>query len=439
MQTHFTLAQLADPDLAESEKILRTCVHCGFCNATCPTYALLGDELDGPRGRIYLIKDMLEGGKNASPILVRHVDRCLSCLSCLTTCPSGVDYMHLVDNARARIEETYRRPFADRALRAMLAFVLPRPGLARIVLAAALLAKPLGRLLPRGRIAAMLKLARAPAPPSVMDRPQIFPAVGKQRKRVALLTGCVQQALAPEINESTIRLLTRLGCEVVVAKGAGCCGSLVHHLGRAAEAKEAARRNVAAWTAAMEGGGLDAVIANASGCGTMLKDYGHVLRGDPRWAAKAAKIAGLAKDVSEVVGELGVEGSSLSASALAGTKVAYHSACSLQHGQKIHDLPRRLLTAAGFAVVDPPDGHLCCGSAGTYNVLQPAIAESLRERKLAAIARVNPDIIAAGNIGCIAQLTGGRSPVVHTVELLDWATGGPRPTALEGRLAGTTG
>ena len=435
MQTHFTLAQLADPDLAESEKILRTCVHCGFCNATCPTYALLGDELDGPRGRIYLIKDMIEGGKDASPVLVRHVDRCLSCLSCLTTCPSGVDYMHLVDNARARIEETYRRPFADRALRATLAFVLPRPGLARIALAAAALAKPLALLLPRGRIAAMLKLARAPAPPSVMDRPRIFPAVGKQRKRVALLTGCVQQALAPQINESTIRLLTRLGCEVVVAKGAGCCGSLVHHLGRAAEAKEAARRNVAAWTAAIEGGGLDAVIANASGCGTMLKDYGHVLRGDPLWAAKAAKIAVLAKDVSEVVGELGVEGSS----ALAGIKVAYHSACSLQHGQKIHDLPRRLLTAAGFAVVAPPDGHLCCGSAGTYNVLQPAIAESLRERKLAAIARVNPDIIAAGNIGCIAQLAGGRSPVVHTVELLDWASGGPRPVALEGRLAGTAG
>ncbi len=439
MQTHFTLAQLADPDLAESEKILRTCVHCGFCNATCPTYALLGDELDGPRGRIYLIKDMLEGGKSATPTLVRHVDRCLSCLSCLTTCPSGVDYMHLVDHARARIEETYRRPFADRALRAMLAFVLPRPGLARIALAAAALAKPLARLLPRGRIAAMLRLARAPAPPSVMDLAQIFPAVGKRRKRVALLTGCVQQALAPQINESTIRLLTRLGCEVVVAKGAGCCGSLVHHLGRAADAEEAARRNVAAWTAAIDGGGLDAVIANASGCGTMLKDYGHVLRGDPLWGAKAAKIAGLAKDVSEVVGALGVERSTLSASALAGIKVAYHSACSLQHGQKIHDLPRRLLAAAGFAVVDPPDGHLCCGSAGTYNVLQPAIAESLRERKLAAIARVNPDIIAAGNVGCIEQLAGGGSPVVHTVELLDWATGGPRPVALEGRLAGATG
>ncbi len=432
MQTRFTLAQLADPDVAEAEKILRTCVHCGFCTATCPTYVLRGDELDSPRGRIYLIKGMLEGGKAATEMVVRHIDRCLSCLSCMTTCPSGVHYMHLVDQARVHIEETYRRPLADRLTRFVLAQMLPRPHRMRAALLLAHLAKPLARLT-RGRLHALLSLAQRPAALSPVDRPQVFAAEGERRARVALLSGCAQQALAPSINEATVRLLTRHGCEVVVAKGAGCCGALVHHMGKEKAALADVRANVAAWTRASEEGGLDAIVTNASGCGTMVKDYGFLLRNDPAWAERAGRVAALAKDVSEVMASLGLK-PPRHASGLA---VAYHSACSLQHGQKVHAAPKALLAAAGYAVRDVPEGHLCCGSAGTYNVLQPELADGLLARKVRNIASTSPDVVAAGNIGCIAQL--GRAvgvPVVHTVELLDWATGGPPPAALaEGRAA----
>ena len=427
MLTNFTLAQLADPATAESEKILRSCVHCGFCTATCPTYALLGDELDSPRGRIYLIKNMLEGGNPPDERTVRHVDRCLSCLSCMTTCPSSVNYMHLVDHARAHVEKTYRRPLADRLLRRMLGAVLPRPALLRVALAAARLARPLAPLMP-ARLRAMLELAPARLEgPSPLDRPQVFAAEGGTRMRVALLAGCAQRVLEPRINEATIRLLTRLGCEVAIAPGAGCCGALTHHLGQENAAHAAAARNIRAWTALWGGRGPDAVVVNASGCGTTVKDYGFMFRGDRDLAAAAARVAALAKDVTEVVAQLGLG----AAAAPEKLSVTYHSACSLQHGQKITSLPKELLARAGFAVKDVPEGHLCCGSAGTYNLLQPEIAGQLKARKLANIARTAPDAIAAGNIGCMTQLASGTAtPVLHTVELLDWATGGPRPEGL---------
>ncbi len=429
MQTNFTLAQLADPDVAESEKILRNCVHCGFCTATCPTYVLLGDELDSPRGRIYLIKDMLENDRPASEKVVRHVDRCLSCLSCMTTCPSGVHYMHLVDHARTHIEKTYTRSLFDRLLREMLAFMLPVPWRFRLALAGAWFARPFAGLF-TGRLRAMLSLApgRIP-PPSRVDRPQVFPAEGPRRARVALMNGCAQQVLAPEINEATVRLLTRHGCEVVVAAGAGCCGALTHHMGKEKPALASARANVAAWTRELEGEGLDAVVINTSGCGTTVKDYGFMLREDPDWAGKAATVSALAKDVSEVMSGLGL----VPPARATGLRLAYHSACSMQHGQKITAEPKALLTAAGFQVTDVPEGHLCCGSAGTYNLLQPAIASRLRDRKVANIEHLAPDAIAAGNLGCMTQIaTGTGLPIVHTAELLDWATGGPLPRALEG-------
>ncbi len=422
MKTEFSLAQLADPDIKEADRILRACVHCGFCTATCPTYVLLGDELDSPRGRIYLIKDMLENDRPASAKVTKHIDRCLSCLSCMTTCPSGVHYMHLVDQARVRIEETYTRPFLDRVVRKLLSAVLPYPNRFRLALLGAMLAKPFAPLLPT-RMAAMLTLARPPAPPSAVDAPQVFPAQGVRKMRVAMLSNCAQPALAPEINEATVRLLTRLGCEVVVAQGAGCCGGLLHHMGDEEPALAMAKRNIDAWTSV---GDLDAVVVNVSGCGTTIKDYGHMLRTDPAWAEKAAKVSALAKDVSEVLAKLGIPKGDHK-----NLKVAYHAACSLQHGQKIRTEPKALLVQAGFTVLEPSEPHLCCGSAGTYNMLQPEIASALGKRKAANIEATKPDLIAAGNIGCLTQIGHYAAlPTVHTVELLDWATGGPKPAGV---------
>lgn len=433
MQTNFSLAQLADAATAESERILRACVHCGFCTATCPTFVLLGDELDSPRGRIYLIKDMLEKDRPADAETVKHVDRCLSCLSCMTTCPSGVHYMHLVDHARAHIEETHARPFADRRLRDLLAAVLPHRRRFRAALALALFGKPLtplvDRMGPTGRrLAAMLRLAPAKAAaPTRLVPGAALPRPVAPRGRVALLTGCAQPVLRPEINEATVRLLGRLGIEVVLPAGEGCCGALVHHMGREHDALDAARRNVDAWTAEIERGGLDAILITASGCGTTIKDYGFMLREDPAYAAKAKRVSALAKDVTEYLAAIGLP----EPAQAPGLTVAYHSACSMQHGQKIRTEPKALLSRAGFIVKDVPEGHLCCGSAGTYNILQPELAGRLRDRKLANIARVRPEAIATGNIGCITQL-GAKAevPVVHTVELIDWALGGPRPTGL---------
>lgn len=428
MQTHFSLAALADPDMAASEKVLRTCVHCGFCTATCPTYVLLGDELDSPRGRIYLIKDMLERDATPSAEVVTHIDRCLSCLSCMTTCPAGVDYAHLIDHGRRHVEEKFRRPMMDRLLRLALATVLPRPWLFRLGLLAA---RPLALIADKlpGRLGAMTRLAPARiAAPDPGDSPRTFPAEGVRRKRVGILTGCAQKVLAPAINAATVRLLTRHGCEVVVARGVGCCGALPQHMGREAAAHGFARAAIDGWTAEIERGGLDAIVINASGCGTTVKDYGRMLARDPAYAAKAARIAGLARDVTELMSELGLAAPTVAT----GHRVAYHSACSLQHGQRVRSEPKALLAAAGFTVLEPAEGHLCCGSAGTYNLLQPGIAGQLRDRKVANIERTRPDLIAAGNIGCLTQIASGTGvPVVHTVELLDWATGGPRPAGVK--------
>ncbi len=426
MQTHFSLAALADPDMAQSEKILRACVHCGFCTATCPTYLLTGDELDSPRGRIYLIKEMLENGRPADARTTRHVDRCLSCLSCMTTCPSSVHYMHLVDHARAHVEKTYSRPVAERGLRAALAFLLTRPALFRTALRLAPLGKRLTGLLPQ-RLRPLLALAPAHVPqPSHVDRPQVFAAEGHRRMRVALLNGCAQTVLDTRINESTIRLLTRHGVEVVVTEGAGCCGALPHHLGKAAQSHALARRNIEAWTKEIERGGLDHVVINTSGCGVNVKDYGFMFRNDARLAEKAARISSIACDVSELAEKL-----DLKAGFAPKLRVAYHAACSLQHGQKITREPVAALERAGFDVLAVPEGHICCGSAGTYNLLQAQMADRLRARKVAMIESVSPDVIAAGNLGCMTQIgVGTRIPIVHTVELLDWATGGARPATL---------
>jgi glycolate oxidase iron-sulfur subunit len=431
MQTTFSPTQLADPQTYASEKILRACVHCGFCNATCPTYVLLGDELDGPRGRIYLIKEMLEHARPATREVVKHIDRCLSCLSCMTTCPSGVHYMHLVDHAREHIEKTYQRPLFDRALRALLARVLTDPALFRLAAVAGWIAKPLApllRALGLKRMAAMLRLTPGHrlAPPAERTG-KVYPAQGPRRGRVAMLFGCINPVLAPSTNEAAIRLLNRYGIEVVVASGEACCGSLVHHMGREEQALAMARNNIEAWTREMEGQGLDAILITVSGCGTAVKDYGFMLRTDPAYAVKAARISALAKDVSEYLATLNIQ----AAAAPARLTVAYHAACSLHHGQKVAREPKELLSKCGFVVKDVPEGHLCCGSAGTYNILQPELAERLRDRKVANIEKLQPDVIAAGNIGCITQIAAGTAiPVVHTVELLDWATGGPVPEPL---------
>ncbi|MCR5858500.1 glycolate oxidase subunit GlcF [Mesorhizobium sp. J428] len=432
MQTTFSLAQLADPHVAEAEKILRKCVHCGFCTATCPTYVTLGNELDSPRGRIYLIKDMLENGRPADEEIVTHVDRCLSCLSCMTTCPSGVHYMHLVDHARAHIEQTYHRPFIDRTIRAVLAQVLPYPGRFRAALRLAAFGRPFAGLFGRVKalkpLAAMLTMApRAVPPTSTVSKPATHGANAPKRGRVALLTGCAQSVLDPAINEATVRLLTRLGVEVVVPEGEGCCGALVHHMGREEAALAAARGNVDSWTREIERGGLDAIVITASGCGTTIKDYGFMLRLDPAYAGKAARVSALAKDVTEYLAALDLPEPSLAT----GLSVAYHSACSMQHGQKITRQPKDLLKRAGFDVREPKEGHLCCGSAGTYNILQPDIAARLRSRKVSNIEATGAALVATGNIGCMTQIGGGTSlPVVHTVELLDWAWGGPRPEGI---------
>ena len=432
MQTRFTPQQLADPNLKVAEEALRKCVHCGFCTATCPTYVLLGNEPDSPRGRIHLIKDMLEKDKPASDKVALHLDRCLSCMACMTACPSGVDYMHLIDQARVRVEKTHRRPLMTRLLQFMLAFLLPRPWAFRLALRGARLIRPVRGLLP-GRLKTLAALAPSTLPAaSETEHSGVHRARGTRRKRVVLLTGCAQKVLDPGINDATVRLLTRHGCEVVIPQGQCCCGALVHHMGREEEALAFIKANITAWRREWEGEGLDAIIINTSGCGTVVKDYGFLLREDPRWAVDAAKVSALTRDVTEWMAELGLEKRTET-----GLVVAYHSACSLQHAQRIREQPKALLEAAGFQVRDVPEGHLCCGAAGTYNLLQPELATQLRERKVAHIESLKPDVIAAGNIACLQQIGVGTSiPCVHIVELLDWASGGPEPARLRKAEAG---
>jgi glycolate oxidase iron-sulfur subunit len=426
MQTLFSPEQLQDPKTAEANSILRSCVHCGFCTATCPTYVLLGDELDSPRGRIYLIKNMLEKNEAATAQTVKHLDRCLSCLACMTTCPSGVNYMHLMDQARLHVEKTYRRPLFERLLRTALGFAMPRPRVFGPALAFARLAAPLSKVisgLGLKRVAALLALVpRHGVIPETLGAPGTYPAEGTRRGRVALLMGCVQSVIEPSINAATIRLLTRLGYEVVVSAGESCCGSLTHHMGKEADALWRARRNVHQWANAR----ADAVIITALGCGTTIKDYGHMLRFDPVYAVRAAAVSAKTKDIVEFLSEIELPTASQT------LRVTYHSACSLQHGQRIGNRAQTLLRNAGFKVQDIPEGHLCCGSAGTYNIMQPDIATQLRDRKIKNIQTTNPQVIAAGNIGCITQLaTGLQIPVLHTIELLDWAYGGPKPEKLK--------
>jgi glycolate oxidase iron-sulfur subunit len=349
----------------------------------------------------------------------------------MTTCPSGVHYMHLVDHAREHIEETYKRPLGDRIIRGLLARVLPNPALFRFAVVGGWLGKPFAPALwaiGLKRLAAMLRLTPGRLPASPGERiGKTFPAEGEKRGRVALLFGCIGPVLRPSTNEATIRLLNRHGVEVTIAEGDACCGSLVHHMGREEQALAQAKHLIDAWTAEIDRGALDAILITVSGCGTTVKDYGFILREDKAYAEKAARVSALAKDVTEYLATLALAPSTPPPR----LTVAYHSACSLQHGQKVVHAPKDLLCKLGFVVKDVAEGHLCCGSAGTYNILQPEIADRLRDRKVANIERLQPDVIAAGNIGCMTQIASGTAiPVVHTVELIDWATGGPMPDEL---------
>jgi len=421
MQTHFTPDRLAEPGMAEAESILRTCVHCGFCTATCPTYVTLGNELDSPRGRIALIKDMFEQGRPADAQTALHLDRCLGCLACTTTCPSGVDYAHLLETARAHVEATYKRPLADRLLRAALAAILTRPAAFRLALVAARIARPFAKLLPQASpLAAMLRFS-----PQSLPRPQSPTPSPDAKRKVILLQGCAQSVLDPGINAATIRLLARVGVQVVTVPQEGCCGALPQHMGRTGQAKALARHNIGLWSAHLDAG-AEAILTTTSGCGTSVKDWGHLFADDPL-RTQAAQVARQTFDITEYLARLTFP----APQTLPPLKVAYHAACSLQHGQKVTAAPKALLKAAGFILVEPAESHLCCGSAGTYNLLQPKIAGQLGQRKAANLIRTGADVVAAGNIGCLTQIAAHSGlPVLHTAELLDWAYGGPRPTAL---------
>ena len=429
MQTNFTKKQLEESNIIDANGIIRKCTHCGFCNATCPTYQVAGDELDGPRGRIYLIRDMLENNKPASEKITRHIDRCLSCYACMTTCPSGVNYMHLVDHARNHIEKTYVRPFFDRFIRILLSIILPSPKLFRIVGYLARIANPFKFLFPK-KIKNMLKYMPTSFPKSNYENKEVYSAKGKTFAKVALLTGCVQRVISPQINDSTIDILNRHGVEVIVPKEITCCGSLNHHLGKEDLAHKSFVNNINFWFKCYEERNLDAILVTTSGCGTTLKDYGHIFRDDPDkdLRKKAKIISSLAKDVTEYLGK-NIKLNFVEKDKK--FKIAYHSACSMQHGQKLHNQPMNLLKKTGNEIVEIPDGHLCCGSAGTYNLLQGEMASELLVRKVSNIDKVKPDFISTGNIGCITQISSGtKIPILHTIEILNWYTGGEKPNAI---------
>ena len=433
METNFTTKQLEDKDNKSSEKIFRKCVHCGFCNATCPTYQLEGNELDGPRGRIYLIKDMLENNKPANEKIVKHIDRCLSCYSCMTTCPSGVNYMHLIDHGRKHIEKTYKRPLRDRLIRLVLSWALPNSFNFKLISILTFFARPFSFILPK-KMKGMIKLMPKTFPKKTLPNLKVYKAQNRKKPvaRVALLTGCVQKVISPQINEATIRLLNRHGIEVVVSKKIECCGSLNHHLGKDKIAMETFKNNINTWYNEYLNNGLDAIISNTSGCGTTLKDYGFIFRSDKIFKKKAKKISDLTKDISEYLDEKVKLNFKKKYKTEKIYKIAYHSACSMQHGQKIHKEPLNLIKKTGNYVYEIPDGHICCGSAGTYNILQAEMAQKLLKNKISNIKKVNPEIISTGNIGCITQISQGTTiPILHTVEIIDWYTGGPKPNILE--------
>ena len=397
------------PDGRQAAEILRKCVHCGFCTATCPTYQLLGDELDGPRGRIYLIKQMLEGAPVSAKTRL-HLDRCLTCRSCETTCPSGVDYAHLLDIGRRIVEEKLPRKGGDALQRAVLREALPRPA---IFGAAVKLGQMLRPLLPS---ALADKL-----PAGAADTARPWPEKTGHRRRMLALAGCVQPALAPNINAATARVLDRLGIALFEAARAGCCGAVRFHLNDQDGAKDDMRRNIDAWWPYVESG-VEGIVVTASGCGVQVRDYGHVLADDAVYAEKAARISALCRDPAEVIsaeraGLLAVLGTQPGRG-----KLAFHSPCTLQHGLKIRGVAEELLVAAGYELTPVADGHLCCGSAGTYSLLQPELSKRLRDNKLAALTAGSPATVATANIGCLSHLQAGSVlPVRHWVELIDAA------------------
>ena len=439
MQTHFTADQLADPKIREADDILRKCVHCGFCTATCPTFVITGDERDSPRGRIWMMRELLESPDSISADTGHHIDRCLGCLSCMTTCPSGVDYAHLVEIGREKLDELVPRPLGDRLLRRLLAATIPHAARFHALLWLARVGRPFAPFIPAQMRAALAKLPTRipPLDPVGANTQSYLPTqqinnksklrVSHKIRRVALLAGCAQRALDPEINASTIRVLNRLGIEVVVRSEAHCCGALAHHIGETEAADKSVRQALRAWQDEIKNGGLDAIVVNASGCGTMVKDYGHLLKDDRELGHLATQISAMTMDISQLLAEIGINSIIEPAPDGGRPELAYHSACSLQHGQKIHDLPQQLLRSAGFTVTQPVNPHLCCGSAGIYNILQPDMADGLRTRKLDSLRKTGAIAVAAGNIGCISQLDEDALPVCHTVQFIDWASGGPSP------------
>ena len=437
MQTHFSKASLKRPEIKMADDILRKCVHCGFCTATCPTFVLTGDERDSPRGRIWMMRDALGGGDTGDQMAMAdvgyHLDRCLGCMSCMTTCPSGVDYLHLLDIGRAEVKKTATLSIADALIRKLLSGLVPRAGLFNLALKLAGLGRPFTAIMPH-RIAAMLR--SAPEKLSGVDKigtiDQIFAPEKPVQKRVILLQGCAQRAIAPQINAATLRLLSALGVEVVVRQLASCCGGLAHHINESDSAHQQMAATARAWKADIDKGDLDAIIVNTSGCGTTLKDYAHLLSADAELAQTGEKIASLAMDITEFL----AAHTDLPALPEKGLSVAYHAACSLQHGQKVTSAPKNLLANAGFEVRSIVESHLCCGSAGVYNILQPELASQLQSRKIGNINKANADIVAAGNLGCINQIAGADAPVCHTIQLLDWAYGGPVPQGLENLAPG---
>ena len=426
MQTHFTDAQLQDPQIREADSILRKCVHCGFCTATCPTFVLTGDERDSPRGRIWMMRELLETPSSVSADTGYHLDRCLGCLACTTTCPSGVDYHHLIDIGREKIDGLVQRPLGDRLMRRLLAYVIPHAGRFRMMMRLGRIGALFAPVMPAKMRAALAKLPKQlPAFDRVGSKTMHFKPRITGTRRVILMAGCAQRALDPAINASTIRVLNKLGVEVTVREEATCCGALAHHIGEKDAAHSTVRNTLLAWQDELDRGDVDAIIANASGCGTMIKDYAHMVADDPELAGIAERVSGLARDITEILADLPLE-SIIDPMPGGRGPITYHSACSLQHGQKIHDLPMQLLREAGFEVRQPLEPHLCCGSAGVYNILQPDMADGLRKRKLENIGKAGAPMVAAGNIGCIQQLD-GDIPVRHTIQYIDWASGGPPP------------
>ena len=403
MQTTLSEHARQLPRAEEAESILRSCVHCGFCNATCPTYQLLGDELDGPRGRIYLIKQVLEGNE-VTQKTQQHLDRCLSCRNCETTCPSGVDYHNLLDIGRAVVDAAVPRPAGQRLLREGLRNVVPNPGRFKVLLNSgqalrALLPAPLQAKLPR-RI--------EPARP----RP-----VTRHERQVLMLEGCVQPSLSPNTNAAAARVLDRLGISVTAAREAGCCGAVDYHLDAQAAGLDRARRNIDAWWPSLENG-AEAIVQTASGCGAFIKEYGHLLSADPDYAEKARKVSALAKDLVEILRDEPLEQLGVHSD----QRLAFHCPCTLQHAQKLGGTVETVLTRLGFSLTPVPDSHLCCGSAGTYSLTQPELSRQLRDNKLNALESGHPDVIVTANIGCQSHLDGaGRTSVRHWIELIDAA------------------